>query len=120
MSSVGNARSSLSPAEVSLAGAASGAITRSVTPPVLLLPLLLPLSSLISPLISPLTCLTVRLICQPLDVAKIRLQLQAESGGARKYSSLVELLVKLPREEGLRALWKGEDYTSPPLPLLIM
>ena len=84
MSSVGNARSSLSPAEVSLAGAASGAITR--------------------------------LLCQPLDVAKIRLQLQAETGGARKYSSLVELLVKLPREEGLRALWKGREWKLPALP----
>ena len=59
-------------------------------------------------LCSALNCITLRLICQPLDVAKIRLQLQAESGVARKYSSLVGLLVKLPREEGLRALWKGE------------
>jgi len=48
-----------------------------------------------------------RLICQPLDVAKIRLQLQAESGEARKYRSLCQLLLKLPREEGLTALWKG-------------
>ena len=63
---------------------------------------------------SALTSLTLRLICQPLDVAKIRLQLQAESAGARKYSSLVELLVKLPREEGLRALWKGEIPPSSP------
>ena len=78
MSSVGNARSSLTPSEVSLAGAASGAITR--------------------------------VICQPLDVAKIRLQLQAESGTARKYQSLVQLLVKMPREEGVAALWKGEIF----------
>lgn len=80
MSSVGSARSSLSPSEVSLAGAASGAITR--------------------------------LICQPLDVAKIRLQLQAETGSGRKYQSLLQLLSRLPREEGVRALWKGGDDST--------
>jgi len=48
-----------------------------------------------------------RLVCQPLDVAKIRLQLQAEIGQHRKYKSLLELVYKLLREEGVRALWKG-------------
>jgi len=75
MSSVGQARSSLTPGEVSAAGAASGAVTR--------------------------------LVCQPLDVAKIRLQLQVELGQARKYKNLIELMLKLPREEGVAALWKG-------------
>ena len=46
-------------------------------------------------------------MCQPLDVAKIRLQLQAEIGQHRKYKSLLELVYKLLREEGVRALWKG-------------
>ena len=48
-----------------------------------------------------------RLVCQPLDVAKIRLQLQVELGQARKYKNLIELMLKLPREEGVAALWKG-------------
>ena len=46
-------------------------------------------------------------MCQPLDVAKIRLQLQAELGAARKYSNIGDLLVKMTREEGLASLWKG-------------
>jgi len=75
MSSVGSARSNLTPTEVSIAGAASGAITR--------------------------------LLCQPLDVAKIRLQLQVEVGALRKYNNLVHLLYTIPKEEGLLALWKG-------------
>jgi len=75
MSSVGRAREKLTPAQVSLAGAASGAITR--------------------------------LLCQPLDVAKIRLQLQTESGAMAKYRGFVHLTFTLPREEGLLALWKG-------------
>jgi len=75
MSSVGSARSNLTPAEVSLAGAASGALTR--------------------------------LVCQPLDVAKIRLQLQVEVGTMKKYKNLPQLLLTLPREEGVVALWKG-------------
>jgi len=48
-----------------------------------------------------------RLVCQPLDVAKIRLQLQAEIGQKRKYKNLLELVYKLLREEGFGALWKG-------------
>lgn len=75
MSSVGTARSNLTPAEVSVAGAVSGAVTR--------------------------------LLCQPLDVAKIRLQLQVEVGLMKKYRNLVQLLYTMPREEGITALWKG-------------
>jgi len=48
-----------------------------------------------------------RLLCQPLDVAKIRLQLQVEVGVLRKYKNLVHLLATMPREEGMVALWKG-------------
>ena len=31
-----------------------------------------------------------------------------ETGSARKYRGLVQLLACMPREEGLAALWKGE------------
>lgn len=48
-----------------------------------------------------------RAIFQPLDVAKIRLQLQVESSVGRKYTGLVNLMLTLPREEGFRSLWKG-------------
>lgn len=47
-----------------------------------------------------------RAICQPLDVFKIRMQLQSEVNGG-KYRGLSHLAVTLPREEGLAALWKG-------------
>ena len=33
---------------------------------------------------------------------------QVETGSARKYRGLVQLLACMPREEGLAALWKGE------------
>jgi len=49
----------------------------------------------------------VRLVGQPLDVAKIRLQLQVESDAGRKYSGLFNLLFTMPKEEGIRSLWKG-------------
>jgi len=77
MSAVGRAREQLYPLEVSVAGGVSGAVTR--------------------------------LLLQPLDVAKIRLQLQVESlkSGKPKYRGLAHLLISLPREEGLQALWKG-------------
>jgi len=75
MSSVGSARSNLTPAEVSVAGAVSGAVTR--------------------------------LVCQPLDVAKIRLQLQVEVGMLKKYNNLVHFILTMPKEEGMTALWKG-------------
>jgi len=47
-----------------------------------------------------------RAICQPLDVFKIRMQLQSEAKGG-KYRGLAHLVITLPREEGLAALWKG-------------
>jgi len=47
-----------------------------------------------------------RLICQPLDVAKIRLQLQVEDSRG-KYRSFFHLITSLPRQEGVAALWKG-------------
>eukprot|EP00088_Acartia_fossae_P023639 TRINITY_DN2465_c0_g1_i6.p1 TRINITY_DN2465_c0_g1~~TRINITY_DN2465_c0_g1_i6.p1 ORF type:complete len:334 (-),score=62.71 TRINITY_DN2465_c0_g1_i6:297-1298(-) len=48
-----------------------------------------------------------RLILQPLDVAKIRMQLQVEARQARKYSGLFNLILQMGREEGVRSLWKG-------------
>jgi len=47
-----------------------------------------------------------RAVCQPLDVFKIRMQLQTEVKGG-KYRGLAHLAITLPREEGLAALWKG-------------
>lgn len=47
-----------------------------------------------------------RLICQPLDVAKIRLQLQVEDSRG-KYRSFFHLAWSLPKQEGVAALWKG-------------
>jgi len=48
-----------------------------------------------------------RLILQPLDVAKIRLQLQVEARTSSKYSGLLNLVIQMAREEGIRSLWKG-------------
>jgi len=48
-----------------------------------------------------------RLILQPLDVAKIRMQLQVETKTSRKYNGFVNLIVQMAREEGVKSLWKG-------------
>ncbi len=48
-----------------------------------------------------------RATCQPLDVLKIRLQLQLESGPEAKYRSLPHAVTSILREEGVTALWKG-------------
>jgi len=48
-----------------------------------------------------------RLLLQPLDVAKIRLQLQVEKGTSMKYSGLASILLTMPKEEGFTSLWKG-------------
>ncbi|XP_059083162.1 mitochondrial thiamine pyrophosphate carrier-like [Tigriopus californicus] len=48
-----------------------------------------------------------RLVCQPLDVLKIRLQLQIEDHAQAKYRSLPHALTSICREEGPIALWKG-------------
>jgi len=48
-----------------------------------------------------------RAVLQPLDVAKIRLQLQVESSSGRKYAGLLNLMLTLPKEEGFKSLWKG-------------
>lgn len=55
-------------------------------------------------------CMT-RFFCQPLDVVKIRFQLQVEpisrSSSVSKYRSLTQTFVCIIREESIIALWKG-------------
>lgn len=47
-------------------------------------------------------------ICtMPVDVCKVRLQLEGELGAARRYNHIGDALLKIPRQEGLPALWKG-------------
>ncbi len=48
-----------------------------------------------------------RAACQPLDVLKIRLQVQVESGEGAKYRSLPQAAAAILREEGAAAFWKG-------------
>ena len=47
----------------------------------------------------------------PMDVIKTRLQAQGKEGsntsGRTRYTGFLNALVTIPREEGLRALWKG-------------
>lgn len=48
-----------------------------------------------------------RAVVVPVDVIKIRMQLQHESGAAGKYHSSLHCAATMVREEGIRALWRG-------------
>src|SRR6185437_6492334 len=52
-----------------------------------------------------------RLLLQPLDVLKIRFQLQVEPIHRKSlqsyYKSLLQAIVHIPQDEGLSAFWKG-------------
>ena len=86
MTNVGTARINLNPGEVAFAGAASGVVTRATCQ----VTLLCSLSKIVD------VCYS-----QPLDVFKIRMQLQAE-GKAGKYRGLTHLATTLPRSNLLR------------------
>lgn len=43
----------------------------------------------------------------PFDVVKTRLMAQGKAGGRPKYAGLLDALATIPREEGVRALYKG-------------
>lgn len=54
--------------------------------------------------------LVTRALCQPLDVLKIRLQLQVEpitQSNISKYRSILQTIVLISHEEGIKAFWKG-------------
>jgi len=48
-----------------------------------------------------------RCVIAPLDVVKIRFQVQSGQGNARKYRGVVQAMRTIVQEEGIRALWKG-------------
>lgn len=51
-----------------------------------------------------------RALCQPLDVLKIRLQLQVEpitQSSVSKYRSLLQAIILISQEEGIKSFWKG-------------
>ena len=54
-----------------------------------------------------ITGVLARVVCQPLDVLKIRLQLQAEDRKNARYSSTRHAVLRILKEEGIRAYWKG-------------
>mmetsp|Transcript_13697 Transcript_13697/g.43786 ORF Transcript_13697/g.43786 Transcript_13697/m.43786 type:complete len:306 (-) Transcript_13697:383-1300(-) len=59
------------------------------------------------PVSGGLGSMTAEAFTLPIDTIKIRLQLSGELGAQRAYSGLLDALVRVPREEGPTALWKG-------------
>ena len=47
---------------------------------------------------------------QPTDVVKVRMQ--AQSSGPKRYSGSLNAYRTIAREEGVRGLWKGKKTTS--------
>lgn len=65
----------------------------------------------LSPL-QDLTCgalagMSARIVVAPLDVVKIRLQVQSETQGRYQYASVFRALRTIAHQEGISALWKG-------------
>lgn len=46
-------------------------------------------------------------ICAPLERTKILLQVSASNPGAPQYAGMMDALVRVPREQGVLALWRG-------------
>ena len=51
---------------------------------------------------------TAEICTVPIDVVKIRMQLQGELGAKRVYASSLSAFPHIIREEGVFALWKGD------------
>eukprot|EP00879_Flechtneria_rotunda_P020846 GHRR01021947.1.p1 GENE.GHRR01021947.1~~GHRR01021947.1.p1 ORF type:complete len:299 (+),score=74.35 GHRR01021947.1:451-1347(+) len=43
----------------------------------------------------------------PMDVIKTRMMAQSKAGGQVQYKSMLDALVKIPQQEGIRSLWRG-------------
>ena len=50
---------------------------------------------------------TAEVLTCPIDVCKVRLQLEGELGAQRRYSNILDAMQKIARGEGVGALWKG-------------
>lgn len=50
---------------------------------------------------------SARMVVAPLDVLKIRFQVQSETRGLYRYATMASALRSIVAQEGLRALWKG-------------
>ena len=50
---------------------------------------------------------TAEVVTCPIDVCKVRLQLEGELGAARRYDNIFDAMRKIARGEGAGALWKG-------------
>ncbi len=46
-------------------------------------------------------------VCAPLERVKILLQVGSVNSGAPQYSGMMDALVRVPREQGVKALWRG-------------
>ncbi|ORX59936.1 mitochondrial thiamine pyrophosphate carrier 1 [Piromyces finnis] len=66
------------------------------------------LSNLQNTLSGAVTGFLSGVLTAPLDVLKIRMQLQkSTNGGVLKYNHILKSIIRICREEGIKALWKG-------------
>ena len=56
---------------------------------------------------SCVACCSAEVVTCPIDVVKVRLQLQGELGAKRIYSGSFDAALKIFQTEGITALWKG-------------